>query len=127
VDDEGVSETIKKNVSDLRTFTCSLVGKDNPWYSTPQKRIVTPERIIEPNPVEVYGAITYEVKSTTTINSELHDPDGKLIFANSGKNSMKPGKWDYNFHLKVDGFPKGKYHVILKAGTTQIMDKEFSI
>jgi len=125
--DAHANETVKKNVNELRKFICNLLGKPDPWYSTPQKRVITPERIIEPNPVEVYGAINYEIKNTVIINSELQDENHKLLFSFNGKNSMTPGKWDYNFHLKIEGFPKGKYHVVLKAGTEQIMDKEFTI
>lgn len=124
---ESRNEKIQNNISELRKFVCDLTGKEDPWYSTPQKRVETPERLIEPNPVEVYGAIKYEVKSSTVINSELQDESGRTIFAMPGKNVMDKGTWDYNFHLKVEGFPKGKYHVILKAGATQIMDKEFTI
>jgi hypothetical protein len=116
-----------KDINELRKFICTLTGKPDPWYSTPQKRIETPERTIEPNPVEVYGEIKYVVASTTVINSELHDANGKLLFSFNGNHQMTPGTYDYNFHLKVEGFEKGKYHVILKAGTTQIMDKEFNI
>jgi hypothetical protein len=126
-DDSKANETVKKNVTELRKFICDLLGKEDPWYSTPQKRVVTAERTIVPNPMEVYGAINYEIKKTTVINSELQDENHKVLFSFAGKNTMTPGKWDYNFSLKVAGFPKGKYHVILKASGEQIMDKEFAI
>ncbi|MBC7864400.1 MAG: hypothetical protein IAF38_15610, partial [Bacteroidia bacterium] len=108
-------------------FVCKLRGIEDSWYSTPQKRIETPQRIIQSNPVEVYGAIKYKVVSKTAITSELYNSAGELMFSFKGKNEMEPGTWDYNFHLKVEGFEKGKYHVKLKSGSTEIMDKEFAI
>jgi hypothetical protein len=126
-EDAEANAELQKKVSELRKFTCALMGVEDKWYSTPQKRIETPERQIQSNPVEIYGAIKYVVKTKAVINSELQDENHKTIFSMPGKNTMEKGEWDYNFHLKLDGFAKGTYHVILKAGTVQIMDREFTI
>jgi hypothetical protein len=126
-DGSNENSHLKKNVDSLRKFVCKTTGKPDTWYSTPQNRFETPERIIQPNPVEVYGTFSYEVTTPTTLNSELIDPQGKVFFKMPGKEVKRKGKWDYEFQVYVKGFPPGNYHIVLKSGNTVIVDKEFTI
>jgi len=44
-----------------------------------------------------------------------------------GTQVVPPGTFDYKFKLKIKGFEKGTYHVILKTTTEQILDQEFTL
>ena len=125
--EENKNKELRKTVDSLRKFVCKLTNKPDNWYSTPQDRHQNAERIIVPNPVEVFGSLSYEVKTPSAIDMNLIGPDGKLIINMNGSKLTKKGTCQYNFHVKVTGYPQGIYHVILKAGTTQILDKEFTI
>jgi hypothetical protein len=116
-----------KRVDSLRKFVCKLTNKPDCWYSTPQERRQNAQRIIVSNPVEVFGSFSYEVKTPTKITMELVGPDGVVISKLTGREVKTKGKWDYNFQASVTGYPPGVYHVILKAASTQILDKEFTI
>ena len=118
---------IKRNVDSLRNFVCKLTGRANPWFSTPQQRVITTQRMVASSPVEVFGSISYELKENSRLHYELLNPNGQLIYSNLGEQEMSKGKWDYNFSLKVSGYPKGEYLVRIKTDQNLITEQKFII
>ncbi|MCC6372527.1 MAG: hypothetical protein IT236_16100 [Bacteroidia bacterium] len=117
----------KQEIKDLRKFVCDLTKKEDPWYSTPQSRVVNESRQILDNPVEVFGNIKYTITTQTPVNAELRNEANEVVLNMDDPKPLPAGTFKYWFHLKIKGYPKGKYHVILKAGNEQILDKEFLI
>lgn len=122
-DDSPQAEPVKQ----LRKFVCELTKQNDPWYSTPQQRLINEERQIESNPVEVYGDIEYTIQNTTHVAGEVRNEKNEVVVKMGEAQPLPPGTFTYFFHIKVAGYPKGHYHVLLKAGNVQIMDKEFVI
>ena len=118
---------MKNNVDELRKFVCTLTKQEDVWYSTPQNRVVNQRRQIVSNPVEVFGSIKYKVKEKSKIHSELINPQGQIVFQRDGDIELSPGNWDYDFNLKVIGFPPGEYTVKLIAKGELLMEKKFVI
>jgi hypothetical protein len=116
------------SVKPLREFICELTGQKDQWYTTEQKREVTPERVIVSEPVKVSGSLTYESTTGDQIRGELWGPDNKKLF-DLGKpmTAQHSGTMSYGFNLKVTGFEKGKYTVIIYGNTKELLKQEFSI
>ncbi len=114
-------------VKQLRKRVCDLTKQADTWYSTPQQRILNEERQIESNPVEVFGDIEYTIKNTSSILGEVRNERNEVVIKMGEAQPLPAGTFTYFFHIKVLGYPKGHYHVLIKSGTEQIMDKEFVI
>jgi hypothetical protein len=123
--DGGNTPTMRTKIEDLRKYVCKLTGKPDPWYTTPQERIITPQREIINNPVTIYGEIQYTLDEAKPIDGEVRNENNEVIMSMPDKSPPQAGTFIYNFKLRVEGFPKGKYHVLLKSGGMMMMDKEF--
>jgi hypothetical protein len=115
-------------VKPLREFICKLTGQKDDWYTTKQKREVTPERVIVSEPVKVSGQLLYESTQGDQITAELWGPDEKKMF-DLGKPvpAQRSGSMTYGFNLTVQGFPKGKYKVFIYGNKKELLKQEFEI
>jgi hypothetical protein len=111
----------------LRTFVAKLINKPDPWYSKKQERVVTPERVIESNPVMVNGMITIETEGAMKINEVVKKSNGQVMNTSEEMEFPKKGKWNYQFTLTVKGWEKGDYVVNVLSGTKLIKAFPFKI
>jgi hypothetical protein len=112
---------------ELRNYLATLTGRSNVWYSTPQVRTVEPDRNIRQETVVVKGDITYNAAKGAMVYQEIVAADGRSIHKSDKMATPYGGKVDFSFTLKVRGWEKGDYAVVVKEGTKELANYPFSI
>lgn len=100
----------------LRTFLAKLTNQEDPWYSTRQERVVTPERLIENNPVSVNGKIRVESDGNMKIHEVVQKVGGEVKNTSPEMAFTRKGIVNYEFTLTVKGWEKGDYEVKVMNG-----------
>jgi hypothetical protein len=111
----------------LRTFICKLTNQQDTWYETKQERIVTPERIIESNPVSVNGTLSFVSDGQVKIHEVVKKAGGEVMNTSDEMEFPRKGKWNYGFTLTVKGWEKGNYVVNVMDGTKVLQAFPFTI
>lgn len=111
----------------LRTFLSKLTNRPDPWYATEQEHTVTPERIIESNPVSVNGMIQFESDGKIKIHEIVQKVGGEVMDTSEEIEFPQKGKWNYEFTLTVKGWEKGEYVVQVMNGTKLVKAFPFTI
>lgn len=111
----------------LRSFTSELTDQPNPWYTTGQERVVTPERRIESNPVSVNGMISFQSDGKVKIHEVVQRVGGEVMDTSEPIEFPQKGKWNYEFTLTVKGWEKGDYVVNVMDGTKLVKAFPFTI
>lgn len=129
VDNDGVSEIDNEDEKGkaLRTFICKLTNQPDPWYATKVERNVTPQRIIESNPVSVNGQIRFASDGKVKIHEVVQKVGGEVMNTSEEIEFPKKGNWNYEFTLTVKGWEKGEYVVNVMEGTKLVKAFPFTI
>ena len=98
-DRENKNKELRKTVDSLRKFVCKLTNKPDNWYSTPQDRHQNAERIIVPNPVEVFGSLSYEVKTPSAKQRKI-EHYGNFINDVEGNQEQFGHAFDLHHHIQ---------------------------
>jgi hypothetical protein len=116
-----------KEDRDLRTFIAGLTGLKDVWYSSPQERVVSPDRQITQETVTISGDLSFKTKVGAVVHQEIHNKETGLLFKSDKRNTIKTGTVDYSFTIKVRGWDKGEYEIRVLEGSTLIANYPFSI
>ena len=118
----------EKHHKELRNFVCELTGQKDTWYATPQNYTIDESRNINSETVEVNGMLSCDIDKPTHVSNEIYGDNGELIYK-MGEPMLFPrkGHYNYEFKIKVQGWEKGKYYVLVKGGDKQLLKQEFEI
>jgi hypothetical protein len=111
----------------LRTFLAKLTNREDPWYATKQERVVTPERLIENNPISVNGKIRVESDGNMKIHEVVQKVGGEVKNTSPEMAFSRKGMVTYEFTLTVKGWEKGNYEVKVMNGTKLVQTFLFTI
>lgn len=111
----------------LRTFLAKLTDQEDPWYETKQERVVTPERLIENNPVSVNGKIRIESSGNMKIHEVVQKVGGEVKNTSPEMEFARKGIVNYEFTLTVKGWEKGNYEVKVMNGDKLVQTFPFTI
>lgn len=130
-DGEPVSQIYSENKAagdELRKIVCDITGQKETWYEKKVNREVTEDRQIVGTPVEVTGGIQYVSRKGQFISAELWGPENTKLY-DLGEPSPSPftGTLTFNFNLSLEGFPKGKYKVLIKENKRVIKQQDFEV
>lgn len=111
----------------LRVFLAKLTNQEDPWYETRQERVVTPERLIEKNPISVNGKIRVESDGNMKIHEIVQKVGGEVKNTSPEMAFSRKGMVTYEFTLTVKGWEKGNYEVKVMNGTKLVQTFPFTI
>ncbi|MDH4472574.1 MAG: hypothetical protein QE487_08180 [Fluviicola sp.] len=111
----------------LRVFLAKLTNQEDPWYETKQERVVTPERLIENNPISVNGKIRVESDGNMKIHEVVQKVGGEVKNNSSEMTFSRKGIVNYEFTLTVKGWEKGDYEVKVMNGDKLVQTFPFTI
>jgi hypothetical protein len=127
-DHQSESSSDPTDIVRLRQAMAAEMSIPDVWYNTRQNVSMDANRRIIREPIEISGAITIKINGNTTIKEVIKNEKGEII-----DNDMKPytinkvGGLTYSFNLKVRGWEKGKYYVVVTANAKEILKQEFVI
>lgn len=112
----------------LREETCKITGQKNVWYTNKTNFSLDDRGYINREPVMVSGAITMTIDKPITFRTEIRRADHSLLLKLERETKIERiGKFDYEFSMKVRGWEKGKYFVVVLAGEKEIINQEFDV
>ena len=127
-DISGIYLNGNKEVEKLRTYVCSLTGRDNVWYNTNPTYSVDENRNIIQETTKVEGLVSYTVKKTGNMKMEVCKENGEVLRTLGGSTPISNlGEYRFNFSVKVKGWESGLYSVRLKIGNEIIHKEDFEI
>ncbi|MFM7024049.1 MAG: hypothetical protein ACKOXB_13845 [Flavobacteriales bacterium] len=115
-------------IAQLRQAMAAEMNIPDVWYNTHNNVTMGPDRRIIMEPVEISGSITIKINGNTVIKEVIKNEAGEII-----DNDMKPytinkvGNLTYSFSMKVRGWEKGKYFVVVTANSKEILKQEFAV
>lgn len=112
---------------ELRKFLSGLLGAQDPWYSTPQNRVIQEDRQIVSETVVVKGDLSFTTNKGALVHQEITKKDGTLIHKSNKSNTIQTGNVDFSFTLKVKGWEKGEYAVRVMEGSRVLATYPFQI
>ncbi len=113
---------------ELRKFVCDLTGQTDTWYTTPQNHVMTEERRIVSETVEVNGMLSCTIEAPMDVSNEVYDAENKLVYKMPEDMTFPmKGTYDYQFRVKITGWEKGKYYVLIKGNGKELLKQEFEI
>lgn len=118
----------RATVQPLRDLICKITGKKDVWYSSETNVTIEPDGHINLEAVSVNGAIGFDLKKPSTITASVKATFKDFKYDIPSKlNLPKAGHYEYDFNLRVRGWEKGKYVVIIMEGTRELMKTEFEV
>lgn len=118
----------RTTVQPLRDLICKITGQKDVWYSTATNVTVDPYGHINREAVAVSGAIGFDLKKPSTITASVKATFKDYTYDIPSKlNLPKAGHYEYDFNLRVRGWEKGKYVVVIMEGTRELMKTEFEV
>lgn len=113
---------------EIMKFVCDLTGQKETWYTSKQNHEMNAQRQIVSTPVEVNGMLSCDIDKPVYVSNSIYTGDGKLIYEmGNPMHFPRKGHYEYEFNLTVEGWEKGKYYVLVKAGEKQLLKQEFEI
>jgi hypothetical protein len=120
------SDPVKQK--ELVKFVCDLTGQKETWYTNKQSHEMDEQRRIVSTPVEVNGMLSCDIDKPVYVSNSIYANDGTLIYTmGNPMHFPRKGHYEYEFNLTVEGWEKGKYYVLVKAGEKQLLKQEFEI
>lgn len=111
----------------VRTQISKIAGQPDPWYTAPRERSVGEDRRIRNEAVSVSGDLVFNSKKGSKIYQELTNASGVVLWKMNETAILYDGEVRYKFSIKVQGWEKGKYTVLVKEGRTVIKTFEFEV
>lgn len=118
----------RAKIQPLRDLICKITGHKDVWYSTARNNRVDEQGYIQREPVSVSGMIAFSVDAPVAVKAKVKGKDNDLEYDLPGEiNTPRAGKFEYDFNLRVRGWNKGKYEVIVMAGTRELLRQDFEL
>lgn len=111
----------------LRKFMCEMLTIKDDWYTSPQQRTVDENQNIQSEAVSISGMLKYTSAKGAQIHSEVVKADGTKKFTSEKHSAPFGGETTFKFSLKVQGWEKGDYKVLVKEGAREIVKYDFKI
>ena len=112
---------------ELMKFVCDLTGQKEVWYTSKQDHQMDEQRRIVSSPVEINGMLSCDIDKPVNVSNYVYDSENKLLHTMGPMLFPRKGHYSYEFKLTVEGWEKGKYYVIVKAGDKQLLKQDFEI
>ncbi|MBA3900363.1 MAG: hypothetical protein H0X62_09175 [Bacteroidetes bacterium] len=113
-DGNRISEIYDENpekVSSLRKEVSEITGQPITWYATRTNRTTGEDGFINNEPVLVTGEISIKVEKPCTLIQEVFNEKGEVKWRIKDMEIPWAGSMNYDFQLRVSGWPKGNYYV----------------
>jgi hypothetical protein len=114
-------------VDSLKNYLCKVTGQNKVWYSTRRESTVTAERRISHAAMEVSGLLYFHNNEEVKLYGLVTKENGEPAMKYPQPMVLPPGDIDFKFRLRVNGWAPGKYYIIYKLGSEEILKKEFVI
>ncbi len=130
-DDADVGSIYDESLSDevpaFREWICALLGKEDVWYNTILETRLDEERRIVREALSVQGEFTLNRRQPTVLQGHVEDEHGEVVWFFDQTNSLPAGMLRFRFALEVEGWDSGNYAVVYKAGSEELIRREFRI
>ena len=133
-DNNSIADIYAENEEDmnqvkaLREELSKITGQKNVWYNNATNVSVNEQGYINREPVMVSGALTMTIDKPVSFRTEIRHEDNSVYIKMDRETRIdRIGKFDYDFTLKVRGWEKGKYFVVILAGEKEILKQEFEV
>lgn len=121
---DGSDKTLVKSVKD---FLYKHTKQPETWYTSPQVRVIQPDRSINHETIAIRGDLEFSGKQGAKVYEEICKENGEVLYTMNEYTVQKNGNVSYSFNLKVKGWKKGKYHVNVKSGDEVWKKFEFTV
>lgn len=128
-DDEPIPyiNTTDPPARNLRETVANLTNQPNTWYTMQVDRRVNAQRRIETNAVTMSGNIRLELTKKASIHEVVKDSEGRVKFSLKPAEFPRAGTWNYTFSLRVQGWQKGIYTVVVIQDGQEIKSFPFEV
>lgn len=116
VDGRPISNIVAETPADnaFRKYLSELVGKENPWYTSPQNRVIQEDGNIVSSTVKIDGELLVDIAKDCKMYQEIRDKNGNSKLKGQRLLTMPKGEnIRFKFHIEVTGWQKGDYDVFL--------------
>lgn len=130
VSDEEPLERISMgspSTDNLREAVSELTGQDNSWYTVNVNRRLDENRRIETSSASISGKLKINLTAPAKVHEEVVDENGVVKFTMKTASFPKAGKWNYSFNIRVMGWKKGDYKVLVYQDGKEINTFPFSV
>ncbi len=111
----------------LRQRVCSLTNQTMPWYDTESNIVITPEQEFVIVAKEVTGEIVINSDVPITLQGQVKDATGKVLFTNPNQSHAPDGETTFDYVLHVEGWAKGTYYVVYTCNGKEVINQPFEI
>lgn len=112
---------------ELTQFVADLTGQKETWYVNKQNHTMDENRRIVSEAVEINGMLSCSIDQPVDVSNYVYDSENNLIHTMGPMRFPRKGRYEYEFKLTVEGWEKGNYYILVKAGDKQLLKQEFSI
>jgi len=111
----------------LRKFMAVLTGQKNTWYSSPQNRHVDEGGNIVHETVVIKGQLEFDCKKNAKVRQDIYKENGESVFISEKYMTAHISHINYKFTMRVRGWEKGKYYILIHDGTDEITRYAFVV
>lgn len=111
----------------VRERICALTNQPVPWYTTQSDIEQTPEREFVVKATEVSGEITINSDVPITLQGQVKDANGKVLYTNPNQSHAPDGETIFDYTLHVEGWAKGTYYVVYTCNGKEVINQPFEI
>lgn len=124
----GIYHSDRSKVQPLRDVLCKLTGQKDVWYSTDTDHVMDDDGYIRCEPKLITGAIKCKADAPVGIRAEVKGVDVEREYKIPGELKLpRAGEFEYDFNLRISGWQKGKYQVLIFAGDKKIHTQDFEL
>ncbi|MFT5860098.1 MAG: hypothetical protein ACI865_002206 [Flavobacteriaceae bacterium] len=116
-----------KVTKDFREFVAKLMGKENTWYTSPQKYTVDSRGNINSATVVISGNLKFPSDGITPIHEEVFDADGNMLYRTNAAQPRKSANVTMEFSIRVKGWEMGTYVVKVMEGDKELKSFPFEV
>lgn len=114
--------------NDLRKEVCRITKQKDVWFSKRSNHTIAEDGFINSDPVSVEGMIEFRTEAPMDITALIKSGNGSNDYKLPGSMHVpRAGKFAYDFNLRVKGWEKGKYEVVINGGDKVLLVQEFEI
>jgi len=106
----------------LRVFVAEMLGIKDNWYSSPQENHMDENRNIVSETLNIEGDLVFSIDKPTVFRQEVRVKGGEVKVTSQNTKPMPKGNnIEYKFSLKVKGWKKGEYEVVLLNAENKVI------
>ncbi len=111
----------------LRETVSQMTGQQNSWYSVGVNRRLDENRRIQTSSASISGKLKINLSAPSKVHEEVVDEAGNVKFTMKAADFNKAGEWNYGFNIRVMGWKKGDYKVLVFQDGKKINEFPFAV